>query len=54
MTTLWAEQALTASGWQNNIRIDIDERGRIELLQSGAEPQGTLRKDSSPGAGQCP
>ena len=51
MTTIWAKQALTASGWQNNIRIDIDERGRIELLQSGAEPQGHCVKILLPAPG---
>lgn len=34
MTILWANQALTASGWENNVRIEIDESGRIASIQA--------------------
>ncbi|NIY76482.1 formimidoylglutamate deiminase [Thalassospira sp. HF15] len=34
MTVLWANQALTTTGWQNNVRIDIDENGRIAAIQA--------------------
>lgn len=51
MTTLWAEQALTASGWQHDVRIDINEQGRIELLQPGVQPQGHRVKILLPAPG---
>jgi formimidoylglutamate deiminase len=34
MTVLWANQALTTAGWQSNVRIDIDENGRIAAIQA--------------------
>ncbi len=48
MTTLWAEQALTDQGWQKNVRIDINQVGRIESIQAGAEPTGNRVKIALP------
>ncbi|MBS8274005.1 formimidoylglutamate deiminase [Thalassospira tepidiphila] len=37
MKVLWANQALTTSGWQRNVRIEIDENGRIAAIQADSE-----------------
>ncbi len=34
MTVLWAKQALTTAGWKQNVRIEIDESGRIAAIQA--------------------
>ncbi|WP_417823022.1 formimidoylglutamate deiminase [Thalassospira lucentensis] len=34
MTVLWAKQALTTAGWENNVRVEIDQTGRISSLQA--------------------
>ena len=39
--TLWAEHALTADGWQTDVRIDIDANGRISRVQSGQTATGS-------------
>ncbi len=39
MTTLWAEQALLADGWAQQVRIDISD-GRIASVWSGAPATG--------------
>lgn len=36
MATIWASQALTAEGWAGDVRVTIDEGGRIAALESGA------------------
>ena len=40
MQILWAETALTPSGWQRDVRVDIDD-GRILRIVPGAAPAGT-------------
>ena len=40
MTTLWAEQALIGKGWQNNVRVEINQIGRIEYIEADAKPAG--------------
>ncbi|HCK20114.1 MAG TPA: formimidoylglutamate deiminase [Thalassospira sp.] len=37
MKVIWANQALTTSGWQRNVRIEIDENGRIAAIQADSE-----------------
>ncbi|WP_417828943.1 formimidoylglutamate deiminase [Thalassospira sp.] len=38
MKFLWANQALTAAGWEKNVRIEIDENGRIAAIQADSTP----------------
>ncbi|MGB0908004.1 MAG: formimidoylglutamate deiminase [Maricaulaceae bacterium] len=33
MKNIWAKQALTCNGWQNNVLIEIDESGRISSVK---------------------
>lgn len=40
MTTIWAEQALTANGWERAVRVEIDQTGRISELAADAPPAG--------------
>ena len=40
MTVLCAKQALTAKGWEQNVRVEIGPDGRIGAVISGAEPEG--------------
>ncbi|UKV14248.1 formimidoylglutamate deiminase [Thalassospiraceae bacterium SW-3-3] len=40
MTVIWANQALTTSGWENNVLIEIDESGRISRVQADSPPTG--------------
>ena len=44
MTILWAEQALTGEGWQNNVRIGIDQVGRIDSIETDTKPSGYRAK----------
>ena len=37
---LWAEQALTADGWQRGVRIELGADGRIAAVESGSPAQG--------------
>ena len=39
MAVIWAEQALTALGWQENVRIEV-AAGRVESVQAGAAAEG--------------
>ncbi len=41
MQIIWAEQALTAKGWERAVRVVVREDGRIESLTAGVEPDGT-------------
>jgi len=41
MQIIWAEQALTGSGWQRHLRIEIADDGRISSLTPDSRPQGT-------------
>ncbi|QIB67086.1 formimidoylglutamate deiminase [Kineobactrum salinum] len=36
MTILWAKQALTAEGWQSDVRVEIAPDGRIAAVSGGA------------------
>jgi formimidoylglutamate deiminase len=38
--TIWAEQALTSAGWQNDVLIQIGSDGRITQLESDAQKEG--------------
>jgi len=40
MKILWAERALTGLGWQRNVRLEVDETGRILTVQAGVQPIG--------------
>lgn len=40
MTTIWAQQALTADGWAKNVTLDIGDDGRIASISTGSEPVG--------------
>ena len=37
---LWAEQALTADGWQRDVRVELGTDGRIAAVESGSPAQG--------------
>ena len=37
---LWAEQALTADGWQRDVRVEVGTDGRIAAVESGSPAQG--------------
>ena len=37
---LWAEQALTAEGWQRDVRVELGADGRITAVESGSPVQG--------------
>ena len=37
---LWAEQALTADGWQRDVRVELGTDGRVAAVQSGSPVQG--------------
>jgi len=41
MTIIWAKKALTADGWQQDVRVTIDGGGLISALESGTKPSGT-------------
>ncbi len=41
MTVLWAHQALTTKGWEKNVRVEIDETGRISRVQADSPANGT-------------
>ncbi|WP_417815155.1 formimidoylglutamate deiminase [Thalassospira alkalitolerans] len=41
MTVLWAHQALTTKGWENNVRVEIDETGRISRVQADSPAADT-------------
>jgi formimidoylglutamate deiminase len=38
MRFLWAEQALTANGWERDVRVAVDVEGRIASVEPGAGP----------------
>ncbi|MBO9506596.1 formimidoylglutamate deiminase [Thalassospira sp. A3_1] len=40
MTVIWANQALTTSGWENNVLIEIDQSGRISRVQADSPAAG--------------
>ena len=40
MTSIWAEKALLATGWAENVRIETDRDGRIESIQEGQPADG--------------
>lgn len=40
MTKIWAEQALTAQGWQENVTLTIGSDGRISEITANSEPTG--------------
>ncbi len=40
MAILWAEQALTAGGWAEAVRIEVDAVGRITSVRVGTPPEG--------------
>lgn len=37
MTTIWARQALTPQGWQSDVTVEIDAKGRISGVTQGTE-----------------
>lgn len=41
MEILWAEQALLADGWARDVRIVIDDTGRIASVTADSPPEGT-------------
>lgn len=53
MNVLWAERALTAHGWVNDLRIEIDSEGRIARLQPGAAPDGQRVGTLAPAPANC-
>ncbi len=47
MTTLFATRALTTDGWERDVRLDIDESGRIAAIRRGcaSDSSGDIRLD---------
>ncbi len=39
-STIWAKHALTASGWQNGVCVEVDNHGVICAVQSDQTPRG--------------
>ncbi len=44
LETIWAEQALTAGGWQENVAVEVGRDGVITSIKSGSPPVGTQTK----------
>ena len=40
MTIIWADQALTERGWQQNVRVTLDDSGKISGVDQGQPPEG--------------
>ncbi|MGH1477339.1 MAG: formimidoylglutamate deiminase [Geminicoccales bacterium] len=40
MTIIWAATALTNYGWQDNVRVTLDQEGKISAIQNDSDPQG--------------
>ena len=40
MATIWAQQALTSTGWAENVTVEIGDTGRIAKVTSNTEPTG--------------
>jgi len=40
MTIIWAKQALTAKGWQRDVRVEIGTDGKIDTLRANQLPEG--------------
>ena len=40
MTSIWARQALTDQGWQDDVRITLDDTGSISSVEPGVPPDG--------------
>ena len=45
MTSLWAAQALTDTGWAKDVRVVIDDSGRIASVTRGAAQDGDTLTD---------
>lgn len=45
MQKIWAEQALTATGWQKNVLVELDASGHITSVKTGAADTQTYRCD---------
>ncbi|NNE79303.1 MAG: formimidoylglutamate deiminase [Silicimonas sp.] len=41
MKKVWAESALLPTGWARNVAITVDDDGRIESVEAGADSDGT-------------
>ena len=53
METLWAEQALTAAGWQREVRVEIAGNGRIAAIEPGSPRRGVASAFFSPRRSIC-
>jgi len=51
VTILWAEQALTDAGWQNNVRITLTADGRIGDITPDCAPSGRRLSVALPAPG---
>lgn len=40
MATIWAQQALTSTGWAENVTVEIGDSGRIATVTTNTEPTG--------------
>ncbi len=40
MQVIWAEQALTGTGWQRDVRVEIADDGKIETVDAGRPREG--------------
>ena len=41
MTIIWAEKALTPTGWQNDVSVTLGANGKIVNVKAGTKPAGT-------------
>lgn len=41
MTTIWAEKALTPTGWQSNVTVTLGADCKIAIVKAGTKPSGT-------------
>ncbi len=51
MQILWAEQALTDKGWENAVRIEIGDDGRIASVTADSAPEGQRLDAALPAPG---
>ena len=40
MSVIWANQALTARGWERDLRVGVGSDGRIASIKAGQKPEG--------------
>ncbi len=49
MTTIWAEKALTPTGWQNDVTVTLDPGGKIATVEARTKPARTKQAETRVG-----